>query len=195
MFRLVNWRRSVRVLAPLAVIVAVTFLDLTSARQTVIVGLIATAPLMAANLVGVRLTAAYGVISVVAAVLLGFADHLYDTDTQRSGQVIRITAVVLAAVVGALSANRRVNREEHLRQMTRVAEVAQHAILAPLPPRLAGLALAEQYTSAAADARIGGDLYAAVDTPFGVRLLIGDVRGKGLEPFASGQTNATTCSC
>jgi serine phosphatase RsbU (regulator of sigma subunit) len=62
-----------------------------------------------------------------------------------------------------------------------VAEVAQHAILAPIPPRLAGLALAQQYTSAATDARIGGDLFAAVDTLYGVRLLIGDVRGKGLE--------------
>jgi sigma-B regulation protein RsbU (phosphoserine phosphatase) len=163
------------------VIVAVIVLDLTSARQTVVLGLVATAPLMAANLVGVRLTALYGAISVLAAVLLGIADDLYDSEDQRSGQLIRITAVVLAAVVGALSAHRRIRREEHLRQMTRVAEVAQHAILAPLPARLAGVALAERYTSAAADARIGGDLYAAVDTPFGVRLLIGDVRGKGLE--------------
>ena len=181
MFRLVNWRRSVRVLAPLVVIAAVSVLDVTSERQTVVLGLVATAPLLAANLVGVWLTALYGVISVMAAVLLGFSDHLYDSGTQRSGQIVRIAAVVLAGVVGVLAARRRVSREAHLQQMTRVAEVAQYAVLAPIPPRLAGLALAEQYTSAAVDARIGGDLYAAVDTPFGVRLLIGDVRGKGLE--------------
>jgi phosphoserine phosphatase RsbU/P len=181
MFRQVNWRRSVRVLAPLAVILAVTLLDLASARQTVVLGLVATAPLLAANLVGARLTALYGVISVVAAVLLGFSDHLYDSTDGRNGQLIRITAVLLAGVVGVLSARRRVSRETHLLQMTRVAEVAQYAVLAPIPRRLGGLALAEQYTSAAVDARIGGDLYAAVDTPFGVRLLIGDVRGKGLD--------------
>jgi sigma-B regulation protein RsbU (phosphoserine phosphatase) len=177
----VNWRRYVRVLAPLAVIVAVSILDLTSARQTVVLGLVATAPLLAANLVGVRLTAVYGAISVVAAILLGFSDNLYDSDTQRGGQIVRITAVVLAGVAGVLSARRRISREAHLAQVTRVAEVAQYAVLAPIPPRLGNLALAEQYTSAAVDARIGGDLYAAVDTPFGVRLLIGDVRGKGLE--------------
>lgn len=176
-----NARRTVRVAAPLLVIIAVAILELESSRQTVVLGLVATAPLLAANLVGVRLTALYGVLALAAAVLLGFSDHLYDTSDGRGGQVIRLTAVAIASVIGALSARRRVVREEHLKQMTRVAEVAQFAILAPIPRRLAGLALAEQYTSAAADARIGGDLYAAVDTPHGVRLLIGDVRGKGLE--------------
>jgi serine phosphatase RsbU (regulator of sigma subunit) len=36
------------------------------------------------------------------------------------------------------------------------------------------------YIAAAAEARIGGDLYEALLTPFGDRLIIGDVRGKGL---------------
>ncbi|NUU24185.1 MAG: serine/threonine-protein phosphatase, partial [Streptomycetaceae bacterium] len=35
--------------------------------------------------------------------------------------------------------------------------------------------------AAAAEARIGGDLYEVLDTPFVVRVLVGDVRGKGLE--------------
>ncbi|BEP13211.1 PP2C family protein-serine/threonine phosphatase [Acidothermaceae bacterium B102] len=181
MFRLVNWRRSVRVLAPLVVIAAVSILDLANSRQTVVLGLVATAPLLAANLVGMRLTAVYGVLSLVAAVLLGFTDDLYSTSAQRTGQVVRISAVSIAGIIGVLAARRRMRHEAHLQSVTRVAEVAQYAVLAPIPPRLAGLALAEQYTSAAIDARIGGDLYAAVDTPFGVRLLIGDVRGKGLE--------------
>ncbi|MDX6256576.1 MAG: hypothetical protein QOJ11_2910 [Frankiales bacterium] len=186
-FRLVvpggKWslRRVIRLLVPLAVIVAVAGLDLSINHRTVVLGLVATAPLLAANLVGVPLTTAYAVLATVTAVVLGFTDDLYDTPDDRSGQVIRITAVVLAGIAGVLAARRRVAREAHLLQLTRVAEVAQHAILAPIPPRLAGLALAEQYTSAAVDARIGGDLYAAVDTPYGVRLLIGDVRGKGLE--------------
>jgi sigma-B regulation protein RsbU (phosphoserine phosphatase) len=176
-----NARRVLRVLAPLSVIVAVTLLDLASARTTVLLGLLATAPLLAANLVGVPLTAAYGVLATIDAVALGFSDHLYSTSDNRQGQLIRIGAVVLAGAAGVLAARRRVSRETHLQQLTRVAEVAQQAILAPIPPLLAGLALAQQYTSAATDARIGGDLYAGVDTTHGVRLLIGDVRGKGLE--------------
>jgi serine phosphatase RsbU (regulator of sigma subunit) len=39
---------------------------------------------------------------------------------------------------------------------------------------------AVHYAAAAAHARIGGDLYEVVQTRFGVRAVIGDVRGKGL---------------
>lgn len=65
--------------------------------------------------------------------------------------------------------------------LTRVAEAAQHAILAPPPARVGAVALAARYASAAAAALVGGDLYEHVRRPGGVRLLIGDVRGKGLE--------------
>lgn len=45
-------------------------------------------------------------------------------------------------------------------------------------PRLANASY--QYTSAVAEARIGGDLYEVVASPHGVRVIVGDVRGKGL---------------
>lgn len=38
-----------------------------------------------------------------------------------------------------------------------------------------------RYASAADEARIGGDLYSVLDTPHGTRVLVGDVRGKGLD--------------
>jgi phosphoserine phosphatase RsbU/P len=176
-----NWRRLVRVLAPLVVILAVTVADLSTSRRTVVLDLVVTAPLLAANLVGVKLTAVYSVLALATATLLGFSDHLYGSQADPDGQAIRLSAIALAGVAGVFTARRRIAREAHLLQLTRVAEVAQYAVLAPIPRRLAGLALAEQYTSAAVDARIGGDLYAAVDTPFGVRMIIGDVRGKGLD--------------
>jgi GAF domain-containing protein len=68
-----------------------------------------------------------------------------------------------------------------LAAITRVAEAAQHAILAPVPPRLGPVRLAASYVSAARDALVGGDMYEAVEREGSVRLLIGDVRGKGLE--------------
>ncbi len=49
-----------------------------------------------------------------------------------------------------------------------------------MPRRFGGIEIESLYLAAAAEARIGGDFYEAVDTPYGVRLLIGDVRGKGL---------------
>ena len=68
-----------------------------------------------------------------------------------------------------------------LAAITRVAEAAQYAILAPMPERLGPLELAAAYVSAARDALVGGDMYEAIRQPDRVRLLVGDVRGKGLE--------------
>jgi serine phosphatase RsbU (regulator of sigma subunit) len=61
-----------------------------------------------------------------------------------------------------------------------VAEVAQKVLLRALPTDLVSVRSAVRYAAAAAEARIGGDLYEVMTTPFGDRLIIGDVRGKGL---------------
>src|SRR5690606_2752646 len=59
-------------------------------------------------------------------------------------------------------------------------ETAQHALLAPPPRTVAPFEVAGQYSAAAAEARIGRDLYALIPTPHGVRVIVGDLRGKGL---------------
>ncbi len=68
-----------------------------------------------------------------------------------------------------------------LARITRIAETAQHAILAPVPPRVGPVRLAGSYVSAAREALVGGDLYEVVAAEGTVRMLVGDVRGKGLE--------------
>jgi serine phosphatase RsbU (regulator of sigma subunit) len=67
-----------------------------------------------------------------------------------------------------------------LADVRRVADATQRAILAPVPQRLGAVSLAARYVSATAESLIGGDLYEVVPRPGGVRLLVGDVRGKGL---------------
>nr|WP_246235488.1 PP2C family protein-serine/threonine phosphatase [Streptomyces boluensis] len=74
-------------------------------------------------------------------------------------------------------------RRSLLRELARVGEVAQaaqRALLRPPPPRLDGLAVAADQLSAHRGADIGGDLYEAVATERGVRIVMGDVRGHGL---------------
>ncbi|GAA4362849.1 GAF domain-containing SpoIIE family protein phosphatase [Nocardioides caricicola] len=71
-------------------------------------------------------------------------------------------------------------QSERLAGVTLVAEAAQRAILAPPPPRVGPLALTARYISAGVEAQVGGDLYELVARPTSVRLLVGDVRGKGL---------------
>ncbi|HEV2798834.1 MAG TPA: GAF domain-containing SpoIIE family protein phosphatase, partial [Nocardioides sp.] len=71
-------------------------------------------------------------------------------------------------------------QSERLAGVTLVAEAAQRAILAPPPARIGPVSLSARYHSAAFEAQVGGDLYEVVRGPSSVRLLVGDVRGKGL---------------
>jgi len=85
---------------------------------------------------------------------------------------------VATAVENAAAYQQQTGR---LAQITRVAEAAQHAILAPPPPRLGPLRLDAAYVSATKDALVGGDFYEVVRLESMTRLLIGDVQGKGLD--------------
>ncbi|WP_404960997.1 PP2C family protein-serine/threonine phosphatase [Streptomyces sp. 147326] len=67
-----------------------------------------------------------------------------------------------------------------LRRSQEIAGAAQRALLRPLPGRIDGLTLAAAQLSASRGAAVGGDLYEAVPTAYGVRVVIGDVRGHGL---------------
>lgn len=67
-----------------------------------------------------------------------------------------------------------------LKGIRRVAEAAQRAILAPPPAQVGPIALNARYRSATVEALVGGDMYEVVAMPSSVRLMVGDVRGKGL---------------
>ncbi|MFF8846049.1 PP2C family protein-serine/threonine phosphatase [Streptomyces sp. NPDC015127] len=91
-----------------------------------------------------------------------------------------VTGIVFFTVgAGLLLGIRRSHRRE-LRRVREVADAAQHVLLHPPPPRLDGLTVAARQISASRHATVGGDLYEALATPFGVRVVIGDVRGHGL---------------
>ncbi len=66
-------------------------------------------------------------------------------------------------------------------RMTAVAQATQLALLPPLPPEMTGIGIAARYRSATREASVGGDLYEIIPTGHGLRVIIGDVRGKGLD--------------
>ncbi|MEV0371698.1 PP2C family protein-serine/threonine phosphatase [Streptomyces sp. NPDC050636] len=116
-----------------------------------------------------------GVLAVALGAVLGI----------RGGAPGRELAIVLSALVAvtlasSLASVLRGRRERVLAAVRSVAEAAQHALLKPVPATVGQFQVAVRYSAAAAEARIGGDLYALVPTPYGVRLIVGDVRGKGL---------------
>lgn len=94
----------------------------------------------------------------------------------------------LVGVLGTILAAHRIRRERTLATVRFVAEIAQRVLLSPVPHRIGPILVEDLYLSAAAEARIGGDLYEAVPTTYGLRLVIGDVRGKGLPAVETAAT-------
>ncbi len=172
------WRPDRRVLTALtlALIVLITVVDIVSPPDVHLGPLLIVAPALTASFAGPRATAgvaalAFAALTVIGAVRDGLTSA--NIETQLSAQLI-----VSALIVGL-----RVLRERHERELARVrsvSEAAQRVLLRPLPERIGPLHLASVYLAAEAEAQVGGDLYAAARTATGTRLLVGDVRGKGL---------------
>lgn len=90
-----------------------------------------------------------------------------------------IVAVGVLCTVLAWIRNRIVTR---LLDMTLVAETVQGAILPELPPRIGGLKVAVAYrTHEGSPGLVGGDFYDVQDTDAGIRAVVGDVQGHGLD--------------
>ncbi len=160
-------------------------LALATPRQFAISRLLAAAPALAASMWSVAATVLLGLATLAAVVCVQLAFHMPATATA-------FAAAALAAVTAAAgyAAHVRLHREHTLSQVRSVAEAAQAVVLRPVPPRLGPVGIETLYLAAAEEARIGGDFYEAVNTPHGVRVLIGDVRGKGLS--AVGVASAVT---
>jgi serine phosphatase RsbU (regulator of sigma subunit) len=165
---------------PGAAIAGVVAADVAVGRN-VVLGLVVVAPLLAANVAGPRVTAAYGAAALIAGVLLGVVDDVYQPGDPVHAQLIRLGVVAVMSVLAVFLSQYRLDRERRLTQVSKVADAAQRAILQPVPERLGQVQVAVHYESAAREALVGGDMYGFVLTDHGLRVLVGDVRGKGLD--------------
>ncbi len=173
-----TWRPDRRVLTALtlALITLITVVDILSPPDIHLGPLLIVAPALTASFAGPRATAGVAVLAFAALTTIGAVrDSLTSAniESQLGAQLI-----VSVLIVGL-----RVLRERHERELARVrsvSEAAQRVLLRPLPERIGPLHLASVYLAAEAEAQVGGDLYAAARTATGTRLLVGDVRGKGL---------------
>jgi serine phosphatase RsbU (regulator of sigma subunit) len=163
--------------APLVAVVVVFCIGRASKQPLFLEPLLAVPPALA----GIGTTKArrpliYGAVSLAAA--LGVATRTYGaTPSLPIATVIAVVAVTAVSAAGAVLSSRR---NQKLAEVTTVAEVAQRALLRPLPSRVGPLELGVVYLAATAEARVGGDLYEVARTPYGIRIIMGDVRGKGL---------------
>ncbi|AUG75276.1 serine/threonine protein phosphatase [Kitasatospora sp. MMS16-BH015] len=151
--------------------------DLLTGPTTTVSPVLASVPVLAAS--GTRRV---HVPLIAGAIALATASLLWAQNGSLPSSVHLAAIAAIAATTLASGAHVAVvtAREQELRQVRSVAEAAQLALLRPVPARLGPLRIAVRYQAAAPEAQIGGDLYEALDTPFGVRVLLGDVEGKGL---------------
>ncbi|WP_433432156.1 PP2C family protein-serine/threonine phosphatase [Nonomuraea sp. CA-141351] len=161
---------------PFAAMLSVALVDLLAGPELGFLPLLTLGPTFASVSGSVRRTASVGAIALAICLPLAYYNGLL-LKWQNNLTIVTIIGVTAASM---LAGHLRLARERELANVRQVAEAAQRVLLRPVPRRAGDLRVALSYTSAAAEAQIGGDLYEIVITPHGVRLLIGDVQGKGL---------------
>ncbi|MCJ0874552.1 PP2C family protein-serine/threonine phosphatase [Streptomyces sp. AP-93] len=160
-------------LSPVILTVVIASLAYTTPPDMAFSRLLPAAPALAAAMWPVLPTVLLGTVCLLLMIGLSLVFPDLGTWWTAAG----IIAVTVAAAYGS---HVRLKRERTLFQVRLVADAAQQVVLSPMPRRIGRIEIESLYLAAAAEARIGGDFYEVVDTPYGVRLLIGDVRGKGL---------------
>ncbi|MFJ9080267.1 PP2C family protein-serine/threonine phosphatase [Streptomyces sp. NPDC102278] len=160
-------------LSPVILTVVIAGLAYATPPDMAFSRLLPAAPALAAAMWPVLPTVLLGTVCLLLMIGLSFVFPDLGTWWTCGG----IVAVTVAAAYGS---HVRLQRERTLFQVRLVADAAQQVVLSPMPRRIGSMEIESLYLAAAAEARIGGDFYEVVDTPHGVRLLIGDVRGKGL---------------
>ncbi|TWF73071.1 PP2C family protein-serine/threonine phosphatase [Kitasatospora viridis] len=165
------------VLVSYALIALAVLVDLTTGPNTTLSPVLACVPVLAgAGSRSPKVPATAGVLAAAGAGLLALANQEVPLAVHLA-TLTAIAAVTLASMANAVLARAR---ERELLQVRTVAEAAQRALLRPVPARAGPLRIAVRYVAAAAEARIGGDLYEVLETEHGIRILLGDVQGKGL---------------
>jgi phosphoserine phosphatase RsbU/P len=136
---------------------------------------LAVGPLLASLMLSPRVTAVLAGWALLLAAGLAAAEHV------RPGMLVSHLSVCLLLVAFAvINSALRTVAQRRLSQVRAVARVAQSALLREVPEAVTAARLASRYISAAAEARVGGDLLEVVPDPTRPRWLIGDTRGKGL---------------
>jgi serine phosphatase RsbU (regulator of sigma subunit) len=166
---------------PLTIIIAVPVADLYLPPDIHLGHLLAVAPTFTAAVAGTWLTAAAGVLAVLALIAGGAERGTLTTENV----LVELGALITISILMILFTAFRARRIRELAQVRRVSAATQRVVLRPLPARAGPLSIASAYRAFDTDSTIGGDLYAVTRAPGSTRLVIGDVRGKGLASICS----------
>ncbi|WP_316762037.1 PP2C family protein-serine/threonine phosphatase [Streptomyces herbicida] len=170
--------------APLCLLAVVAVTDLVIGDRLHVLPVMAAVPVLAAALNGVGVTAALAGAATATTALVQLVQGRWSTET---GDVTILTLVVVS-LAGLPACSVRCRRERRSRQAQSVADTARQAALRPLPRRMGTVHMCATYVPARSEGTGGGDFYEALHTPYGVRVLVGDIQGKGLSAVAASAT-------
>jgi hypothetical protein len=163
---------------PFALALTVLVIELTPAHFMYTGPFLIATPALAAVTMGPKGTLSAAALALAISVTTATYNHAWGT-LQVYTNFLALALVSMAGLVTSSAV--RTRRQSELDQVRRIAVAAQKVILRPVPERLGPVRAASLSLAAGTGAQIGGDLYAAAKTPYGVRLIVGDVRGKGLD--------------
>ncbi|WP_327728715.1 serine/threonine-protein phosphatase [Streptomyces sp. NBC_00487] len=168
--------RDIAWLPPLVVLLAVPVVDWYTSGDFRIISWLVLVPGVAAAVCRVWTTALFAALAMLMYVLGDNSwPHQY-----RAG-LPDFILVALGGILSVLACAVRLRAQERMLHMRAVVDTTRRILLRQLPPDVGGLDHAEIYLAADSEARVGGDFYDIQPSPYGTRVVIGDVQGKGLE--------------
>ncbi|MBO3678152.1 PP2C family protein-serine/threonine phosphatase [Streptomyces sp. NEAU-YJ-81] len=166
---------------PFLDLAAVLSIELSPAHTVYTGPLLSPAPALAAVTMGPFGTGGVALLAMAVSAITATHNNVWGSEMVYAN----LLALLVVALASVATSAVRVRRDRELAHVRRIAEVSQNVVLRPLPARIGVVNTASVYMAAERDAQIGGDLYEAMCTRYGVRLIVGDVRGKGLAAVRS----------
>ncbi|MFE9251803.1 PP2C family protein-serine/threonine phosphatase [Streptomyces sp. NPDC007088] len=167
--------RRVGWLVPLVLLVVVPTADILTGVDFRVISWLVVVPGTAAALCGVRTTVLFSVLTVAVYFAL---NRVLDADYRTGWPDFAL--VVAGSALSVAACAFRLRDARYVSHMQAVAETTRSTVLRPLPAHWAGMDHAAVYLAADSEARVGGDFYDIQPSPYGTRVIVGDVQGKGL---------------
>jgi serine phosphatase RsbU (regulator of sigma subunit) len=162
---------------PFLVLATVAMIDRLVGHNIGLLALLSLGPAFAAVVGGLTRMIIVSCAALGLCVILATAQDFFSSSEDQ----LAFLSVLGVSVAGVIASTLRQRQERELADVRAVAEVAQRVLLRPVPATPGPVQIAVRYISASSRAAIGGDLYEVVASGDVIRLIIGDVQGKGLE--------------
>ncbi|WP_158288180.1 PP2C family protein-serine/threonine phosphatase [Streptomyces sp. ICBB 8177] len=160
-------------LVPTALCAVIVGADAATPHSFAAASWLVLVPAVAGGLCGPVVTAVFAVVVVAAYPLV---DGRWGPPQGLGVFFLVVTGSALAVPLSVL----RARAARYVERLRGAAETTRQVVLRPVPAGWGGVDSAARYLAADVEARVGGDFYDVLATPYGARVILGDVQGKGL---------------